>query len=65
MLASASSHGGVYRLENELTSRDTLDAATTSETTNGRLCDALDVVTENLTMTLGTALAEALAALAA
>ena len=45
----------------ELTSRDTLDTTTTSETTDGGLGDALDVVTEDLAMTLRTALAEALA----
>jgi hypothetical protein len=45
--------------------RNTLDTTSTSETSNGRLCDTLDVVTKNLTVTLGTTLAEALAALAA
>ncbi len=44
--------------------RDTLDTATTRQTTNGRLGDALNVVTENLAVTLGAALAETLAALA-
>jgi hypothetical protein len=40
-------------------------ARTTSETTDRRLCDTLDVVTQNLAMTtLGTALAATLAALA-
>lgn len=47
------------------TGRDTLDTTTTSETSDGGLGDALDVVTKNLTVALGTALAEALAALAA
>ena len=32
---------------------DTFDAATTGETTNGRLGDTLNVVAENLAMTLG------------
>jgi hypothetical protein len=49
----------------ELTGRDTLDTTTTCETTNGGLGNALDVVTEDLAMTLGTALAEALATFAA
>lgn len=44
--------------------RDTLDTTTTSETSDGGLGDALDVVTKNLAVTLGTALAETLAALA-
>jgi hypothetical protein len=44
---------------------DTLDTTTTSETADGGLCDTLDVVTENLAMTLGSALAEALAAFSA
>ena len=47
------------------TGRDTLDTATTSETSDSGLGDTLDVVTKNLAVTLGTALAEALAALAA
>jgi len=46
-------------------SRNTLDAATTSETSDSGLGNALDVVTENLAVTLGAALAETLAALAA
>ncbi len=44
---------------------DTLDTTTTCQTTDGGLGDALDVVTEDLAVTLGAALAEALAALAA
>ena len=36
--------------------RDTLDTATTSETTDSGLGDALDVVTKDLTMTLGASL---------
>ena len=47
------------------TSRNTLDTATTSETTDSRLGDALDVVAQDLAVTLGAALAETLAALAA
>jgi len=45
--------------------RDTLDTTTTRQTADGGLGDTLDVVTKNLAMALGTALAEALAALAA
>jgi hypothetical protein len=45
--------------------RDTLDTTTTSETSDGGLGDTLDVVTKNLAVTLGAALAETLAALAA
>jgi hypothetical protein len=44
---------------------DTLDTTTTCETADGGLGDALDVVTQDLPVALGTALAEALAALAA
>ena len=44
--------------------RDTLDTTTTRQTADGGLGDTLDVVTKNLAMALGTALAEALAALA-
>ena len=47
------------------TGRDTLDASSARETTNGRLGDALDVVTENLAVTLRSAFAEALAAFSA
>ena len=49
----------------ELTGRNTLDTTTTRETSNGGLGDALDVVTEDLAMALGTALAVALATFAA
>ena len=42
---------------------DTLDTATASETADGRLGDTLDVVAQDLTVTLGAALAETLAAL--
>jgi hypothetical protein len=45
--------------------RDTLDTATTSETTNGGLCDALDVVTKDLSVTLGTSLSESFSSFAA
>jgi hypothetical protein len=46
-------------------SGDTLDTATTSKTADGGLGDTLDVVAQNLAVTLGAALAETLAALAA
>jgi len=45
--------------------RDTLHTTTTSETADSGLGDTLDVVTKNLAMTLGSALAEALSALSA
>ena len=45
--------------------RDTLDTTTTSETTDGGLGDALDVVAQDLAVTLRTALAEAFATFAA
>ena len=45
-------------------SRDTLDTTTTSETADGGLGDTLDVVAQDLTVTLGAALAETLTALA-
>ena len=38
-----------------------LDTAAAGQTTDGGLRDALDVVTQNLAVTLGAALAEALA----
>jgi len=44
---------------------DTLDTATTGETANGGLGDTLDVVAQDLAVTLGAALAETLAALTA
>jgi hypothetical protein len=44
--------------------RDTLDTTTTSETADGRLGDTLDVVAKNLSVTLSTTLAEALATFA-
>jgi len=46
------------------TGRDTLDTATAGQTADGGLGDALDVVTKNLAVALGAALAETLAALA-
>jgi len=52
-------------VEGRLTSRDTLDTATTSETTDSRLGYALDVIAKNLAMALGTAFAETLATFAA
>ena len=48
-----------------LTGRDTLDASTTRETADGGLGDALDVVTENLAVTLRSAFAEAFATFSA
>uniref|UniRef100_A0A8R7QK66 Uncharacterized protein n=1 Tax=Triticum urartu TaxID=4572 RepID=A0A8R7QK66_TRIUA len=45
--------------------RDALHAAPASQTTDGRLGDALDVVAEHLPVALGAALAEALPSLAA
>ena len=44
---------------------DTLDTATTSETTDGGLGDALDVVTKDLPVTLGSSLSESLSSFAA
>ena len=48
-----------------LTGRDTLDTATTGETTDGGLGYALDVVTENLSVTLCSTFAETLATFSA
>jgi len=45
--------------------RDTLDTTTAGKTSDGRLGDTLDVVTQNLSVALGTALAETLATFAA
>ena len=39
---------------------DTFHTTTTSEAANGRLCDTLDVVAENLAMTLSTTFAKSL-----
>jgi hypothetical protein len=44
---------------------DTLDTATTSETTNGRLGDALDVVAKDLSVTLGSSLSESFSSFSA
>ena len=49
----------------ELTGRDTLDTTTTGETSDSGLGNTLNVVTKNLSVTLGTALSKTLAALAA
>lgn len=46
-------------------SGNTLDTTTTSETADSGLGDTLNVVTQNLAVTLSATLAEALAALAA
>ena len=48
-----------------LTGRDTLDTTTTRETTNGRLGDTLDVVTENLPVALGSSLSKTLSTFSA
>jgi len=45
--------------------RYTFDSTSTCQSTNGRLSYALDVVTENLAMTLGASLAESLASFTA
>jgi hypothetical protein len=57
--------GGRREEGRRLTGADTLHAATTRETSDSRLRDALDVVTENLAMALGTAFAEAFATFSA
>ncbi len=44
---------------------DTLDSASASQTTNGGLGDALDVVTQHLTMTLSATLSESLSSFTA
>ncbi|XP_065081186.1 uncharacterized protein LOC135703789 [Ochlerotatus camptorhynchus] len=44
--------------------RDTLDTTTTSQTTDGGLGNTLDVITQNLAMTLGTSFTESFASLA-
>jgi hypothetical protein len=49
----------------QLTGRDTLDTTTTSETSDSGLGNTLNVVTENLSVALGTTLSETLATLAA
>lgn len=54
-------HGG----NGLLTGRDTLDTTTTRKTPDSGLGNTLDVVTKNLSVALGTTLAETLAALSA
>ena len=44
--------------------RDPLDSSTTSQSPDGRLGDALDVVPQHLAMTLGSSLSESLASFA-
>ena len=44
--------------------RDTLDSSTASKTTDGRLGDALDVITQDFAVTLGASLSESLASFA-
>ena len=45
--------------------RDTLNSTTASQTADGRLGDALDVITKNLAMTLRSAFAQSFSSLAA
>lgn len=45
--------------------RNTLDTTSSGKTSDGGLGDTLDVVSKNLSVSLGTALAEALATFAA
>ena len=51
--------------QDQLTGRNTLDTTTTSQTSDSGLGDTLNVVSQNLSVTLGTTLAEALATLSA
>ena len=44
--------------------RDTLDTSTTSQTTDGRFGDTLDIITQDLAMTLSASLSEPLASFA-
>jgi hypothetical protein len=44
---------------------DTLDSTTTGKTTDCRLGNSLDVIAENLTMTLGSSLSESLSSFTA
>jgi hypothetical protein len=46
-------------------SRNTLDTTTTSETANSGLGNALDVITKDLAMTLGSSLSESLSSFSA
>lgn len=48
-----------------LTGRNTLDTTTTRKTSDSWLGDTLDVVSQNLTMTLSATLSETLSALSA
>jgi hypothetical protein len=48
------------RVRGKHTGRDTLDTTTTRETADSGLSDTLDVVTENLSVTLGATLSETL-----
>jgi len=57
--------GHVWKDAEEHTGRDTLHTTTTRKTTDRRLCDALDVITKNLAVTLCSTLAEALATFSA
>jgi hypothetical protein len=45
--------------------RDTFNTTTTGKTTDGRLGDALDVVTQNFAMTFGASFAESFTSFAA
>ena len=45
--------------------RDSLDSTTTGQTTDGRLGDSLDVVTQNFAMALGSSFAESFSSLSA
>jgi hypothetical protein len=42
---------------------DTLDTTTTSQTTDGRLGNSLDIITKNLAMALGTSLSKTFSSL--
>lgn len=63
MLACSRCGSGVGH--GRLTGRDTLDTATTSQTADGGFSDTLDVVAQDLTVTLGATLSKTLASLAA
>ena len=49
----------------ELTGRDTLDTTSTSETADGGLGDALDVVSQDFAMPLGSSFSQSLSSLSA
>ena len=51
--------------DRQRTATDTLDTTTTSKTADRRLRDALNVITQDLPVTLGTTLAKAFTTLAA